>query len=310
MSKVISADGGSPSVDSTFDPISGGGACATADASDLSGVATYRLPAAQGNGYTLMGSPTVVAKIGSPTANSEMAARLLDVDPDGTETLVARQLFRPAVGTARQVFQLHPSGHLFAPGHVAKFELLPRDAGGGDLNSYGRPANGQGDITVSNLDLRLPVADDPGAASGEVGAAPALPLPCGMAIAQQYSSVAYLRATLGEGKLKKKGKTVKVPIDSAPGSNSCRVDVRVLSKARASAAKKHKKKGVLGKGQATIAGGQSQIVKVKLNKRGRKALRHARAARVKVTTIDSAGNTVQVAKAKISSKKHKKKVHN
>src|SRR5689334_16834128 len=97
-----------------------------------------------------MGSPTIVAKIDSPTANLEIAARLLDVNPDGTETLVDRQLFRPAVGSARQVFQLHPSGHLFAAGHIAKLELLPRDAGG-LLGGYGRPANGQGAVTVSDL---------------------------------------------------------------------------------------------------------------------------------------------------------------
>ena len=60
--------------------MSGGGDRALrASAGDLPGVATYRLPAAAGNGYTLMGSATVIAKISSPTANSEMAARLLDV---------------------------------------------------------------------------------------------------------------------------------------------------------------------------------------------------------------------------------------
>ena len=146
--------------------------CATASGDDLPGVATYRLPAAAGSGYTLMGSPTVVATIGSPVANSEIAARLLDVAPDGTETLVARQLYRPQVGTARQVFQLHPSGHLFAAGTSPKLELLPKDAGGANLNSYGRPANGQGDVTISNLDLRLPVLEGPGAAGGQVEAAP------------------------------------------------------------------------------------------------------------------------------------------
>src|SRR3954451_23964345 len=269
-SKTISAGGGSPSVDATFDPVqngSGGNACQTASGDDLNGVATYRLPAAAGSGYTLLGSPTVVATIANPVANSEMAVRLLDVDPgDNSETLVARQLYRPQVGTARQVFQLHPSGHLFAAGHIAKLELLPKDAGGGSLNSYGRPANGQGDITVSNLDLRLPVSDDPGASGGQVGAAPALPLPCGMAVAPQFSSADYVRATLGAGKVAIKGKKAKVPVDSAPGSNPCQVQVKLLGsgKGTAGAAKKKKKKGgALGKGGATIAGGQSKVVKVK-----------------------------------------------
>jgi hypothetical protein len=310
-SKTISATGGSPTVDATFDPVqngSGGNACQTAPGDDLNGVATYRLPAAGGSGYTLLGSPTVLATINNPAANSEVAARLLDVDPSGTETLVARQLYRPQIGKARQVVQLHPSGHLFAPGHVAKLELLPKDAGGGSLNSYGRPANGQGDITVSNLDLRLPVADAPGAAGGQVGAAPALPLPCGMAIASQFSSVSYVRATLGAGKVAIKGKKAKVPVDSAPGSNPCQVQVKLLGsgKGRTSAAKKKKKGGSLGKGSATIAGGQSANVKVKLTKQGRKAVSKGRSVRVQVITIDPTGNTQQTTKVKLG-KKHKKK---
>jgi predicted acyl esterase len=321
-SKTISAGGGSPSVDATFDPVQNGSpdvnACQTAPADDLPGVATYRLPAAQGSGYTLMGSPTVLATIASPVANSELAARLLDVAPDGTETLVDRQLYRPAVGTARQVFQLHPSGHLFASGHIAKLELLPKDAGGGTLNSYGRPANGQGDMTVSNLDLRLPVLEGPGGAAGKVVASPALPLPCGAAIAPQYSSSDFVRATLGAGKVKRKGRTLKVPVDAAPSGDSCQVSLKVLGKRKKpkkgkrsaiEAKKKHKKKGgrVLGKGKATIAAGQSGVVKVKLSKSAARSLPGK--IRIEITTIDPAGNTVQNAKVKVAvqkGKEHKK----
>jgi predicted acyl esterase len=317
-SKTISAGGGSASVDTKFDPIGSGSAaaCSTASGNDLPGVATYRLPAAGGSGYTLMGSPTVVATIDSPVANSELAARLLDVAPDGNETLVARQLYRPAVGSARQVFELHPSGHVFAAGHVAKLELLPKDAGGTTLNSYGRPANGQGDISVSNVDIRLPVLEAPGAAGGQVIASPALPLPCGKGIAQQYASADYIRATLGAGKLKRKGRTVKVPVDSAPSGDACKVKVRLIGKKQkqkkhkrsAALSKKKKKKSkkrVLGKGTATIAAGKSGIVKVKLTKSGAVALR--KKVRVELTTIDPNGNTVQSVKAKVSGKAPKKK---
>jgi acetyl esterase/lipase len=314
-SKTISASGGSASVDATFDPVQngvGGNACQTAPGDDLNGIATYRLPAAGGSGYTLLGSPTVVATIANPAANSEIAVRLLDVDPGNTETLVARQLYRPQVGTSRQVFELHPSGHLFAPGHVAKLELLPKDAGGGSLNSYGRPANGQGTITVSNLDLRLPVSDNPGAAGGQVGAAPPLLLPCGMAIAQEYSSASYLRASLGSGKVNAKGKKAKVPVDSAPGAAPCKVQVQLLGSGKGKgkkgrAAKKRKKGGkVLGGATATIPGGQSKTLKVKLSKRGRTALGRGGKVRVKVTTVDAAGDTVQISKVKLSQKSHKK----
>jgi Acetyl xylan esterase (AXE1) len=309
--KTIAPGGGSQSVDATWDPVSAGGnPCTSASSADLPGVATYRLPPATGSGYTLMGSPTIVAKIDSPVANSELAARLLDVAPGGTETLVDRQLFRPLAGSARQVFQLHPSGHLFAAGHVAKLELLPRDSGGSGLNSYGRAANGQGAITVSKLDFRLPVLESPGSAGGQVKGAAPLPLPCGMGIAPAFSSVSYLRASLGDAKVKAKGKTVKVPVDSAPGSNPCSVRVEILGSGKGTkgrSAKKRKKSKVLGRRNATIGGGQSSTLKVKLSKHGRSAVRRGRSIRVQVTTVDAAGDTVQVSKVKLShGKKHKK----
>jgi hypothetical protein len=129
-----------------------------------------------------------------------------------------------------------------------------------------------------------------------------------VAIAPQFSSAAYVRATLGTGKVAIKGKKAKVPVDSAPGSNPCQVKVKLLGsgKGRASATKKKKKGGSLGKGGATIAGGQSATVKVKLTKHGRKAVSKGRSVRVQVTTIDPAGNTQETTKVKLG-KKHKKK---
>jgi len=174
---------GDPIVGQAFDPITGGGACATASGSDQTGVATYRLPATSGAGYTLMGSPTVVADINAIGPTSQLAARLLDVAPDGTETLVARALYRPDVNAGltptRQVFQLHPVGWKFAPGHSAKLELLPSDV------PYGRISNGQLPVTVSNLQLRLPVLEQP---NGGVVSSPAPKLlPAGYALARDFS---------------------------------------------------------------------------------------------------------------------------
>ena len=157
--QVISAAGGDPQVGRTFDPVVGPGACAQAPAADEPGTANYRLPPAPDAGYTLLGAPTVIAHFTLPAANSQVAARLLDVAPDGTETLVARGLWRPSLAShpARQVFQLHANGWTFAAGHVPKLELLPNDS------PYGRASNGQGPVTVRNLKLRLPVLDPPGA---------------------------------------------------------------------------------------------------------------------------------------------------
>jgi hypothetical protein len=55
------------------------------------------------------------------------------------------------------VFQLHPGAWHFAAGHIPKLELLSQDS------PYGRTSNGQFSIAVSNLQLRLPVHEVPGA---------------------------------------------------------------------------------------------------------------------------------------------------
>ena len=130
-------------VGQSFDPITGPGACASASSADQTGTATYRLPAAPAGGYTLMGSPTIIADINSPGPTSQIAARLLDVN-GSNETLVARGLYRPDINTGtattHQVFQLHPNGWKFQAGHVAKLELLPAD------QPYGRNSNGQAPV--------------------------------------------------------------------------------------------------------------------------------------------------------------------
>ena len=53
-------------------------------------------------GYTMLGSPTVIAEFTLPGDTSQVAARLLDVGPDGQETLIARGLWRPASGGSEQ----------------------------------------------------------------------------------------------------------------------------------------------------------------------------------------------------------------
>jgi dienelactone hydrolase len=159
--QTILSTSGNQTISKTFDPVFGGGACATVPATDQgSGVATYRLPAATGSGYTLLGSPTVVADLNVTGKFAYIAARLLDVNPaTGTETLVARGVYRidSNAPDALQVFQLHPGAWHFAAGHVPKLELLGQDS------PYLRPSNGVFTISVSNLQLRLPVHEVPGA---------------------------------------------------------------------------------------------------------------------------------------------------
>ena len=152
--QTISSAAGNPTIAQQIDPISGGGACATVTATDQGpGVATYRLPAAGGSGYTLIGAPQVTAKLNVTGDFAYIAARLWAVDPTtNTETLVTRGLYRidPSAPNGRQTFQLHPCAWFFAPGEIPKLELLGQDP------PYARISNGTFTISVSDLALTLP----------------------------------------------------------------------------------------------------------------------------------------------------------
>jgi predicted acyl esterase len=261
----------------TFDPVSSGGnPCRTAPAGDQAGTASYRLPAVAGNGYTLMGAATVIADISSPTANSQLAARLLDVDPGGQETLVSRAVLRPAVGSAKQVFQLHPNGWRFAPGHVAKLELLPADSTGAALGSYARASNGQGEITVSNLELRLPVLEKPGAGGGAVRVPRDRFVPPGYTLTADAAAIANdANATIAAGKLRGSNKFLKVPVGSPAQWEACHATIEVVRVGAATAAAKRKKGKVpmlIASGSATVPGGTTGVATLKLTKKARKRL--------------------------------------
>ena len=183
--QTIVPGSGDPTAGSTFDPIlaekAGAGPCGTTSATDGAGVANYRLGPAPTGGFTLMGSPTIVANLESPGPESELAARLVDVSPGGTETLIARGLYRPAAGSGQVVFQLHPQGFHFSAGDVAKLELLPSDA------PYARASNAQLPITASDLELRLPVMEGPGSLGGLVQTPAPKVVPPGYRLAAEYA---------------------------------------------------------------------------------------------------------------------------
>ena len=113
-----------------------------------------------------------IADLGTTDGGSELAARLLDVLPDGKERLVARGLLRPGSGgTARRL----PA----APAGLPLRRRRYREAGTAPLRRALRPAlERAGPITVSNLELRLPVREQPGSLGGlvQTPAAPGRPL--------------------------------------------------------------------------------------------------------------------------------------
>ena len=197
---------------------------------------------------TLMGATSVIADFGSGTSNNGMAARLLDVLPNGQERLVARALFRPEPGISRQVFQLHPNGYTFQPGSVPRLQLLAKDSGGSPLDTYGRPADGQGDMTVANLEVRLPVTQKPGAGGGAVKVPRDEFVPAGRTLHPDFAALQNKgNATIADGKLKltKKCDQRDARLAGEPGSRVTRPSRSTPPAGRrppVAAAKKGKKK--------------------------------------------------------------------
>ncbi|HET9185795.1 MAG TPA: CocE/NonD family hydrolase [Solirubrobacterales bacterium] len=275
-SQTIAPEAGDPSIGVTFDPIATGEACATASGADQSGAATYRLPAAPSPGFTLIGSPTIVADISAPGGQSEIAARLLDVSPEGSERLVARGLLRPGEGGTRFVFQLHPQAYRFAAGDVPKLELLPSDF------PYARKSNAQLPVTVSNLELRLPVLETPGSLGGAVQPPAPKVLPPGYELAAGYATTPppraagpvaisspvprhhRLRATL-VGPARLRGNRIIVRAKCPKGAGTCRISVQgMLSKRRAATSV----------GTAKLAPGRSHRFRLRVRRHARHVVRH------------------------------------
>lgn len=161
--QTVASAGGDPQTASTLDPIAGGGACARVADKDDQGTANYRIPVTEG--FTLLGQPTVRAKIATQGAGGQLPSRLWDIAPDGKQTLVARSSFRLEDNqTGNVTFQLNGNGYKFERGHVVKLELLGRDA------PFLRASNGQFTVTVSDLTLELPTLEKPGGGGGQVSA--------------------------------------------------------------------------------------------------------------------------------------------
>ena len=173
--QTVQPDGGDRAVGAAFNPAPSGVACAAPAGAQEPGTANYETDPAPAGGYTVMGSPTVIAKITQAGDDSQLAARLVDVSADGsTKILINRALWRPA-SSGFQVFQLNPNGWHVEEGHKLRLELLPFDGGNADpvaglLANFGRPSNNQQPATIEDLTLRIPVQEAPGSLGGLVTA--------------------------------------------------------------------------------------------------------------------------------------------
>ncbi len=157
QAQTVSSLGGSPVVSAAIDPVSGGGdGCVETATDPAPGTAVYALPAAPAGGTLLLGAPRVTARMdvsGAAPSTAQIQAHLWDVAPGGgTQRLVARGSLRPS-GGQREDFELHANGWRFEEGHVPKLELVGLDA------PYARPSNGVFTITVSDLELTLPLRE-------------------------------------------------------------------------------------------------------------------------------------------------------
>jgi fermentation-respiration switch protein FrsA (DUF1100 family) len=244
----------------------------------------YGVEPAPAGGYTLMGSPTIIADIEVPSPNSEIAARLLDVSPEGTERLVARGVYRPDGGNQQMVFQLHPQAYHFAAGHEAVLELLPSDF------PYARFSNLQTNITVSNLELRLPVMEQPGSLGGLVQTPAPKVVPAGYTLAKEFEMKPSGGGSSGGGsgggsKSNPPAATVKVGVGSLAGkltANSSTILVPMSCNEVGACSGKDsfsiKQKGK--KNRTTIASasysipvGKTMTVRLPLTKTGRKLVK-------------------------------------
>jgi hypothetical protein len=168
--QTVTSSGGDPSVGTTFDPVLGRGACATTTKASEPGTASYTFPKAKRKGYTMIGSPTIQARIAIDGRFPLLTGRLLDVAPDGTKTLVARNVLRPADGATRLLWQLNANAWHFARGHRPQLQVLGRDV------PYMRASNGSFTITISNATITLPTHERKG---NGIRKARRLPLPAG-----------------------------------------------------------------------------------------------------------------------------------
>jgi predicted acyl esterase len=158
--RTVASTGGNPATAVAFNPNFGtSNSCTTAPRENVPGTAVYQR--ATTRAYTVIGLPTVRARIRTTGPFGQLQSRLWDVAPNGSQTLVGRGEYRLTPNqTGTVLFQLRGSGWRFERGHAAKLELLGND------DPYERASNGTFSVAVSGLTLELPVRERPGTVPG------------------------------------------------------------------------------------------------------------------------------------------------
>ena len=155
---------------------------------------------------------------------------------------------------------------------MAKLELLPADA------PYARPSNAQLPITVSNLELRLPVLEQPGSLGGLVSSPAPKVLPPGYELAAEYrgigdatpgggtKAVAARRGIAGlAGKIRATHRRLIVPL-RCRGGGACKGRLKMTVRHRTA----HRR--LLAKGSYSIAAGKTVRLRLPLTKAARRLI--------------------------------------
>lgn len=146
------------SADPSSDPIAvaaqhgANGACITVPANTSAPTASWDFPVT--NAFTLLGEPAVQLNVTIAGTDAEIDAKLWDVAPDGSKTLVTRGAYRlpgPA-GPITIDTSLQGNAWVVATGHVLRLEVTQNDA------PYLRPDDLSSAITYSGVTLTLPGA--------------------------------------------------------------------------------------------------------------------------------------------------------
>jgi dienelactone hydrolase len=148
--KTFTSAGGDPNVAKEFDPIAGtSDACKTIPETSEPNTATYRHRFS--SPMTMMGLPTVRARIMTTGNFGQIDARLWDIAPDGQQRLISRGVYTLRNNQSGGIkFQLHGNGWRFAKGHIAELQLLGRDS------PYYQAGNQPYSVRVSDLRVGLP----------------------------------------------------------------------------------------------------------------------------------------------------------
>ncbi len=170
----------------------------------------------------------------------------------------------------------------FKQGTKMRIQLLPKDGTLPQLSAF-RPSNDQRDVTISNVDIRVPVREAPGSLDGLVKAPSKKVLPAGYELATEFQSIGSLTIEqyISERNTKPPEKVGKIRVVGNPTVKGKQLTARVNCAAVNTSCSKARVafKGLAGKGKGvtlatragvTVQAGKTVTVKFKLTAKARK----------------------------------------